>query len=114
MLVIQLNKQILKIKTFAGFCYRTFIIKFKINLLCEKKYENLIYLLHAYFFFFNFEKWTKSKKNINFLKLMKQINRKKCFIDIGAHAGFFSIVASKKNKKCSIHSFEPSRNFFFF
>jgi FkbM family methyltransferase len=113
MFEIKLKKKIQILKQFYGSLYRIFIIKLKINFYIKKKCGNFFYLLHAYFFFFNLEKWTLSQKNKNFKKLIKSINRKSCFIDVGAHAGFFSIVASKKNKRLAIHSFEPSRNFFF-
>ena len=102
-----------KLKYFLGNFFRFVIFYSKIDLYSKKRLNNINYYFHIYFFFFNFKIWAKSKKNKNFQIFLKNIINKKIFIDIGAHIGLFSLVASKRNKKIKIFSFEPSKNFFF-
>jgi len=38
--------------------------------------------------------------------------KKLCFLDIGAHYGYFTIFAGKSNKNCTIYAFEPNKEAF--
>jgi FkbM family methyltransferase len=41
--------------------------------------------------------------------LNEKLREKKCFVDVGAHLGYFSLFASKKFPSCKIYSFEMDK-----
>jgi FkbM family methyltransferase len=53
----------------------------------------------------------KIEYTIIFEELIKKCN---CFYDIGAHAGYYSLIAATVNKKIKVMAFEPAEGPFFY
>ena len=66
-------------------------------------------LLDPTFYFANWENFGQ-EHNSGFSKCVKEATRFKCFFDIGAHIGLYSIPIAKMAPKLKVVSFEPSQS----